>query len=192
MKLNNTYYILRHGEALSNVKSIVSCQPEKFKNSLTKKGVGKIKNVAKELKNKNINLIFTSPLQRTKETANIVGKTLGILPRPDKRLREIEFGTFNGKTVKEFVGYFNNNKERLKRRIPRGENYEDVLKRIFNFFKEINKKYKNKNILIVSHQAPLLLLLGKINGNSMLQSVDGIINANGEKKITKGQLIKIY
>ena len=28
MKLNNKYYLLRHGEAKSNVKNVVSCWPE--------------------------------------------------------------------------------------------------------------------------------------------------------------------
>jgi broad specificity phosphatase PhoE len=191
MKLNNKYYILRHGEALSNVKNIVSCQPEKFKNSLTQKGIKKIKNVAKELKNKNINLIFTSPLQRTKETAEIVGKFLGLPLKIEKRLRELEFGIFNGKSEEEFVGYFSSKKERLKEKTPKGESYVDVRERVFEFFKEINKKYKGKNILIVSHQAPLLLLLGEINGAPIIQSMDGIINAKGEKRIIKGQLIKI-
>ena len=58
MKLNNKYYILRHGEAVSNVKDVISCWPEKFYNPLTPKGVAKIKKVAKELKNKKIDLIF--------------------------------------------------------------------------------------------------------------------------------------
>lgn len=191
MKLNNKYYILRHGEALSNVNSIVSCLPEKFKNSLTEKGVNKIKSVAKILENKKIDLIFTSPLQRTKETAQIVAKYLGIEVKIDRRIRELEFGIFNGKKEKDFTGYFSSKKERLKKKTPGGESYVDVLKRVLEFFIEINKKYKNKNILIVSHQAPLLLLLCKVNGWSMLKSMDGIINVKGEKRINKGQLIKI-
>ena len=66
-----------------------------------------------------------------------------------------------------------------------------MLKRVWDFFREINKKYKGKNILIVSHQAPLLLLLGKINYRPIMQSMDGVINATGEKKIVTGQLIEI-
>ena len=191
MKLNNKYYILRHGEAVSNVKDVVSCWPEKFNNPLTKNGIKKIENVAKELKSKKIDLIFTSPLLRTKETAEIVAKVLKVKLKIDKRLRELEFGFFNGKSEEDFVRYFKNKKERVSKSAPKGESYVDVLGRVWDFFISVNRKYKDKNILIVSHQAPLLLLLGKINGSSIIKSMDGIINMIGEKKITKGQLIEL-
>lgn len=191
MKLNNKYYILRHGEAISNVKDIVSCWPEKFENPLTEAGVTKIKNVVGELKNKNIDLIFASPLLRTEQTAKIVGGALKIKPKIDKRLREIDFGVFNGEPEDEFIEYFRSRKERLNKGAPKGESYANALKRIWIFFQGIDKKYKEKNILIVSHQAPLLLLLGKIKGHSILESMDGIIRVTGERRITKGQLIKV-
>ena len=124
MKLKNHYYIMRHGQAKSNVKSIVSSWPEKFNNPLTKKGVSEIKKAAGKLKGKNINFIFASPLLRTRETAEIVGKVIGVKPKIDKRLREIDFGTFNYKPVEEFGKYFkiNNIKARIKEKTPGGEN----------------------------------------------------------------------
>jgi len=191
MKLNNKYYLLRHGEAKSNVENIVSCWPEKFHNPLTKKGVAKIERVAKELKNKNIDLIFSSPLLRTKQTAEIVAKTFGLKVKFDKRLRELGFGTFNNGSADKFINYFNSIKERIKKRTPGGENYVQVLKRVEGFLKDTDKKNKNKNILIVSHQAPLLLLLGKVIGEPIEKSMDGIVNAKGEKRITKGELIEL-
>lgn len=190
MKLNNKYYILRHGEALSNVKSIVSCWPEKFKNPLTPKGRLQIKNAVKKLNNKNIDLIFNSPLLRTKETADIVGEKLNVKVKIDKRLREIEFGIFNSKDVKDYENYFRGLK-RVKHKPTRGENYADVLKRTFSFLKEINKKYKGRNILIVSHQAPLLLLLGKVNGYSLSDSIKSMGQVFQEKRVTKGELIEL-
>ncbi len=199
MKLNNKYYLLRHGQAVSNAKDIVSCWPEKFNNPLTKKGVKKIESVAKKFKNKktraeqgrSIDLIFVSPLLRTRQTAEIVAKVVKVKPKVDKRLRELEFGIFNGGPAEDFMEYFENKKERIHKSAPRGENYSHILKRVLSFFKEINKKYKNKNILIVSHQAPLLLLLGEIHKNSISESMDGLINVTGEKKIIPGQLIEI-
>ncbi|MFA6190516.1 MAG: histidine phosphatase family protein [Candidatus Staskawiczbacteria bacterium] len=191
MKLNNKYYLLRHGQAVSNAKHIVSCWPEKFNNPLTKKGIQKIESVAKKFKNKKIDLIFVSPLFRTQQTAGIVAKVVKIKPKTDKRLRELEFGIFNGGPVKDFMEYFKSKKERVNKPAPKGENYNHILKRVLSFFKEINKKYKNKNILIVSHQAPLLLLLGKIHKNSISESMDGLINITGEKEIVPGQLIEL-
>ncbi|OGZ78798.1 MAG: hypothetical protein A2528_00735 [Candidatus Staskawiczbacteria bacterium RIFOXYD2_FULL_37_9] len=194
MKLNNKYYILRHGEAKSNVENIVSCWPEKFKNPLTENGKEKIKEAAGQLKNKNINLIFSSDLLRTKETAEIAGKILGVKVKFDKRLREIGFGTFNSKPADDFENYFHNFsdlKDRIKNGAPKGENYKDVSKRVFDFLREINKKYKGKNILIVSHQAPIILLRAKIRDAAILSNIKELGKVFAEKRVTKGELIEL-
>ena len=88
IKLKNKYYIMRHGQAISNVRDVCSCWPEKFYNPLTKLGIKMVKESAEKLKNKNINYIFCSPLLRTRNTAEIVGKSLKIKPKIDRRLRE--------------------------------------------------------------------------------------------------------
>lgn len=191
MKLNNKYYILRHGEAMSNVKNVVSCWPEKFKNHLTKKGKLQIESAADKLENKNIDLIFASPLLRTKETAEIVAGKLKLKVKYDKRLREIRFGTFNSKQANDFKNYFKGLQDRIKNKTPGGENYTEVSKRVFDFLKEINKKYKGKNILVVSHQAPIMLLLAKIEDVSMLKNIKELKKVLEEKKVTKGELIEV-
>ena len=191
MKLNNKYYILRHGEASSNVKDIVSCWPEKFRNPLTEKGREKIKEVAGQLKNKGVNLIFSSDLLRAKQTAEIVARELKIKIKFDKRLREIGFGIFNAKPSEDFLRYFKGIKDRIKNKTPGGENYEEVSGRIFAFFTEINKKYKGKNILIVSHQAPLLFLLASLKNSSVLSNIKELKEIFEKKKVTKGELIEI-
>lgn len=173
MKLNNKYYILRHGEALSNVKNIVSCWPEKFKNPLTRLGKEQVKESAEKLKNlteqagKGIDLIFSSDMLRTKQTAQIVGKALKVNPEFDKRLREYNVGVFNGRPVMDFTEFLTNNLIRFNKKSKGGETYSDIINRTFEFLKDIDKKYENKNILIVSHQVPLTLLLAKVYGLSL-------------------------
>ena len=184
MKLNNKYYILRHGEALSNARGIVSSWPEKFDNHLTELGKNSIKEIEEKLEDKNINLIFASPLLRAQQTAEIIAKKIKIKIKTDKRLREIEFGIFNAKSVKDYEKYFEG-QNRIKRKPSRGENYADVFKRMHSFLKQIDAKYKNKNILIVSHQCPLFLLEGMAKGFSLLEIVK---NISENKMIAKGEL----
>jgi len=190
MRLNNKYYILRHGEAISNVESIVSSWPEKFNNHLTIRGREQIKEAVKKLKrltdekDKNIDLIFSSDLLRTKQTAKIVGQSLKVKPRFDKRLREIGFGDLNGKSTEELL-YLSFEKERLKHSFKKGETYENVLKRVYSFLKNIEKKYKDKNILIISHQCPLWILENKVNGLSLQE---GLKKDPEEKRIGRGEL----
>jgi broad specificity phosphatase PhoE len=174
MKLNNKYFILRHGQALSNVKEFNSSWPEKVENPLTKKGRREAQETAKKLKiyaehGRSIDLIFSSDLGRAKQTAEIIGKAIGIEPKFDKRLREISFGIYNGQArlklndlVKTIFRTRKKNKE-----AGQAENYYDVAKRMFDFLKEIDKKYNSKNILIISHEAPLVALEWKVKGISI-------------------------
>lgn len=160
MKYNNSYYILRHGQSVSNVKNIHSCWPEKFYFPLTLKGRKEVKKAAQKLKSKKIDLIFSSDILRTKQTAGIISKELNLKIEYDKRLREVNVGIFNGKTVEEFRKYFPKKdiNDRFDKKPKSGETYTDVRNRIDDFLKNTDKKYKGRNILIISHQLPLILI----------------------------------
>lgn len=185
MKLNNNYFTLRHGESFTNVRKITSCWPEKKKYSLTKKGKKEVECSAKKLKNRKIDLIFASDILRTRQTSEIVGKKLGLKPRFDKRLREVNVGIFNGKPVERAGEAWNQGEKlsplehyskRFKMALPRGENYKDIEKRMVSFLNEVDKKYKNKNILIVSHGRPITLLEKAIHNYTIKKFVKIIMN----------------
>lgn len=162
--MRNKYFLLRHGEAVINKKDILSSWPEKNPSPLTKRGKKQIEILAKKLKKKKIDLIFSSDLLRSRQTAEIIDEELGLKTRYDKRLRENNFGIFNGKTAAEFREFFVDPAKRFWLSPPKGENYTEIRKRMWNFLKEIDKKYKNKIILIISHGDPIWLLIGKIKG----------------------------
>jgi len=200
--MRNQYFIIRHGHSLRNIKDTASCWPEKFYFPLTKKGKKQIKEVAQKLKNdlrskKKIDLIFSSDILRTKQTAEIISKELGLKPKFDKRLREVNVGIFNGKSINE-VGKFWDEERKLplleyyKKRFriapPKGENYTDIEKRLSNFIKEMDKRYKGKNILIVGHQRPLTLLEKVIYNYSFKKFVKIIFE---KKEIKTGELRKL-
>jgi len=152
MKLNNQYYIIRHGESISNKKDISSCWPEKFFNPLTSKGEQQVKKIIPKIKKLKIDLIFSSDILRTKQTAEIIASTLGLKIIFDKRLREINTGIFNGEPLKKWHEFYQHNEDFfIKKPKNGGENYRDVKKRAEEFLKEIDKKYNSKRILIVSH-----------------------------------------
>jgi broad specificity phosphatase PhoE len=158
MKLNNTYFILRHGQSSSNKYHFISSWPEKRHNPLTAEGKKQIEKLIPILKKKKIDLIFSSDLLRAKQTAEMIADNLGLKINFDKRLREMEFGAFNGKSEEKWKEFFKNRLKRFVKKPPKGENYRDVRKRMAEFFEAINKKYKNKKILIVSHGALLFSL----------------------------------
>ena len=182
---------MRHGEAISNVKRLCSCWPEEFNNPLTTKGKKDIKTSAETLKDltaqagKNITLIFNSPLKRTKMSAEIAGKVLKLKPKPDKRLREIQFGIFNNKPLEAMWKQFKTEEERVNKGADGGESYNEILSRMMDFLRETDEKYKGKNILIISHECPLFLLQGKIMGLSIKETIKQLPT---EKRIHKAEI----
>ena len=152
----NSYIFLRHGEAESNHVEIISSWPELKKYPLTLQGVKEIERLIPWLKKQKIDLIFSSDLLRASQTAQIASGALGKKIVFDKRLREHDFGVFNGRSVKEWYAFYDHKKENLYFSKPiDGENLKEVQKRMMDFMKFLDKKYQGKKILIVSHGNPI-------------------------------------
>lgn len=188
MKLKNKYFLLRHGQAISNVKKINSSWPEKFYNPLTRKGETQIRTSARILKNKNIDLIFSSDILRAKATAEIVGESLNLKPNYDKRLREYGFGIYNGGSLMEFSNFFKSQEARFYRKPKNGETYAEIKKRILFFLKSLEKKFSGKNILIVSHQVPIILLIAGAYGFPNGVAVKKYLEKD---KVKNGEIIEL-
>lgn len=171
MKFSNNYFILRHGEAASNKEDFVSCWPEKRENPVTAKGRKQIQKTILKLKKEKIDLIFSSDVLRAKQTAQMVAEELGLKINFDKRLREIDVGIFNGKSIEEWNNYFVTKAEKFTKRAPGAENRRDIKKRMIDFIKDIDKKYKNKTILIISHQDILMILESAVKGFSEKETI---------------------
>lgn len=197
MKLQNQYFILRHGESLRNVEKRASCWPEKTKSPLTEKGIKQIKKATKDLKKRKIDLIFSSDLLRTQQTAGIVSKEIGVKVMLDKRLREVNVGILNNQLIDEIGRFWDKERnlsplEYYKKRFEiapkKGENYVHLEKRMVSFLKAIEKRYKGKNILIVSHQRPLTLLEKAVNNYSLEKFVKIIVE---KKEVKTGEVRKL-
>ncbi len=151
---------MRHGEAVSNVRQVVSSWPEPFENPLTEVGVKMIEESADFLKHilldqkRTLDLIFASDLSRTKQTAEIMGEALNVQVKFDTRLREIDFGFKNGTSIKDLDIKFKREADDINGR----ESYEEVLARVKDFIIDIDAQYQGKNILIVSHKFTLWVL----------------------------------
>ncbi len=165
----NTFFAVRHGEATHNVEGWIASGAEaKKKSSLTKRGVADVERAAKALKKEKIDLIVASPYHRTKQTVEVLLKTLGKKPVIfDERLGELNTGVYNGKSVEEYRAIFGGRSVLEFTQTPEGgENLHEVQVRMLAFLRELNAKYAGKRIVIVSHGDPLWVLEGKLNGLS--------------------------
>src|SRR5581483_3423909 len=116
---------------------------------------------ARALKTQKFDFIFSSDLPRAKETAAIIAKELGIKKATfDKRLREIQLGSFSGKPSAEYGKLLPTFEERFTKQIePDAESLRDVRTLMWRLLKELEKEYRGKNILIVSHEDPIWMLV---------------------------------
>lgn len=183
----NKYFILRHGESECFKKNILSYKNKGADCPLTENGGEQIKKVAQKLKKEKIDLIFSSDFLRTKQTAEIISKEIGKKVKYDKRLIEVNIGIFDGKNIKEYRKLFEGKIDKFNKRPHEGESYTEVKERVCDFLKEIDKKYKNKNILIVSHGGPILMAESIVRGFSQAE----IIEHWQDKSIDVGELRKL-
>jgi broad specificity phosphatase PhoE len=56
---------------------------------------------------------------------------------------------------------------------------------MMSFLKDTDTKYKKRNILIVSHEGPLSLLQGKVDGFSFIETIERFPLG---KRIHKGEI----
>ncbi len=153
-------FAVRHGETDWNIKKRVQGHADR---PLTKKGEDDAKKLARDFKEKSIDLIFSSQLKRSRKTAEIIGKVLGKEVRSTGALNERDFGSLTGKTWEE-IGKIDpkfsdlDRKQQFNYRPFGGESAEDVKKRVDEFLEFLKKKYPGKNILLITHGGIIRLL----------------------------------
>jgi len=176
-KSGNKYFVMRHGEAENNALNIVSSNPNNT-HHLTEKGKKQTAEAAKFLIDKKINMIFASSFLRTQETIKIVAKIINFPSqniKTDPRLIELNEGIFAAGTKDEEVNDFfrHNHLDKYDGASPDGESLIDVKKRTGEFIYEIEQKYKNKNILIVTHEDAAWALFSAAGGLDKKETLAG-------------------
>lgn len=148
-------YITRHGQTEWNALGRLQGRKDIELNAV---GQEQAEITRKKLKNEKIDLIISSSLKRARQTAEIINKEFNVDILEDERLVERGYGDFEGITKIEL-------KEMKKKdpKIDEAYNYiknismynvetmQNLCKRIYDFLDEITKKYKGKNILLVTH-----------------------------------------
>ncbi|MEI6304420.1 MAG: class I tRNA ligase family protein [Candidatus Taylorbacteria bacterium] len=164
----NKYLVMRHGEAENNVRNILDTAATSIIN-LTEKGEKDVSDSAAKLVSSKIDLIFTSPLLRTRETAEIVRDVVGLDSSRvivDDRIREYGAGIFDGKGVDELARACGEN-DRWLWKPEGGEDYMDIKRRMGEFLYDMESKYEGKTILIVTHETPAYTLFAAAAGHDI-------------------------
>ena len=163
-KSGNRYFAIRHAEAENNIIKELDATNEK-KWPLTEKGRGQAKSAGASLSGKGIDLIYSSPLERTQETARIIASELGIPAEQivtDERLKEIQVGTFSGKSLDEFFAFRKTHS--FYEQFPGGESHIEAKRRFAEFLYDIERTQKDKTVLIVTHGVGLEMFGPVVSG----------------------------
>ncbi|MDO8740050.1 MAG: histidine phosphatase family protein [Candidatus Woesearchaeota archaeon] len=151
-------YFVRHG-TIENPGTI----PGDYDFNLNSKGKAEIQKAANWLSNKDISAIYSSPIKRTLESAEIIQKKFLSL-RINKSFEIREWirpwrGKAYEKVIKtrEWQVYLNN-----PTKLTGYQDLKGLSKRMLNFLKKLLKKHSAKEIVCVTHRDPIVALRLKL------------------------------
>ncbi|UCD41026.1 MAG: histidine phosphatase family protein [Chloroflexota bacterium] len=130
---------------------------------LNDKGLTQAKTVAKHLKKAPIKAVYSSPLERTMETAKPIAKALKLSVIPRQGLIETNVGKWQGKKVKKLRKSKMWAKVQLapsRFRFPGGERIEDAQHRFVEEIESLAGEHNPDDMLVcVSHADPIKLVV---------------------------------
>jgi probable phosphoglycerate mutase len=156
---------LRHGQAKNNTERILAGRTEGI--PLTETGVKQAEHTADFLQHMNISAIYSSPIQRAKHTAEIVGKHNSLDVTIDDRLIELDMGKFTGMPYDEifnshgnvFMKFYNGELEIAHNGV---ETFSDVKKRVLGIVDHVIENHPDENVVLVTHMDPIKAMLSTI------------------------------
>lgn len=151
-------YLIRHGQTTGDIEDRYGGS---YDDRMTELGREQLGATAQKLAGKGIEVIFSSPLTRARESADIISQTIGAPVEIVVGLEERHYGVLTGLTKEEAREKYPEAVESHKDYMstdPEGESYDDFCRRAVDAFKGIvSKNYAT--VAIVSHGGPIKMIL---------------------------------
>ncbi len=148
---------VRHAESLWNP---IGRYQGRLDPELSERGKKQAPLIAKALKKYNPTALYSSPLKRTYQTAEYIGKELGLPVNIDENLIEIDHGDWAGMLVEEVKEKYPDmfrqwlyEPETVD--FPNGESLYEVYHRVRRFQEDVLEKHDGETIVAVSHTVPI-------------------------------------
>lgn len=165
---------MRHGQSKMIVGNFILSHPENAKDkkySLSEMGKNQAKTSVQKAKDSGMldsnTIIYCSTFYRAKQTARIAKKILGV-KNPiifDDRLIDRWFGDFEKTPIDNYNKVWEEDKKQgHNHNAYNAESVLSIKNRVFEAIKDIESKYKNKKILIVSHGDPMQIIQTFLEG----------------------------
>jgi broad specificity phosphatase PhoE len=153
-----TIYLARHAESDWNAENRFQGHSDR---PLTERGRAQAEVLADELADKPLDAVFSSPLRRALETAELVAARHQLSAVPVDALREVDVGGWAGLSRSEVEARF---PEAFARWLAGGEGWEDgetydeMAERVLAVVREVASDHPKGTVLIVSHGGPIRAL----------------------------------
>jgi broad specificity phosphatase PhoE len=159
-----TVHLVRHGQSQFNAMGRVQGHTN---SPLTPQGHAQARATGEALRGRGISAIYTSDLLRARQTADEIGRVLGIDPQPVEGLREVSLGEWEGKEIEEIRSTDPHTLELwyaspMEARIPGAEPLDAFRKRVISTFGGLLKAHPHGEIVVVSHGGVLSVIIADI------------------------------
>ncbi|MBZ2174542.1 histidine phosphatase family protein [Schnuerera sp. xch1] len=146
--------LIRHGQTEDNVRKVFSTKDTK----LTDEGKEQIRRTKLFIDNLSFDKVYTSPLYRAIETMKI----LGLNAEREERIREVDFGLFEGNTYETILDKFPEeaklwNEDYINFITPRGESIKLAYDRVTSFLEELSER--DEDVVLVCHDGVIRIAL---------------------------------
>lgn len=154
-------YLVRHGETDWNVANRFQGQAD---TPLNGRGHSQGAALARYFVEQPIHRVYSSDLQRAKDTASYISMAKGLETEILPELREISFGIWEGMTRSEIWKQYPDQirlwqEDPNKLAVPGAETYPVAQKRLCQTVKKLVATHWGENIVVVSHGGAIRLLL---------------------------------
>jgi XTP/dITP diphosphohydrolase len=147
------FVLIRHAESIWNAQERWQGQADP---PLSARGVAQAEAVARALAQERADRLLCSDLQRARQTAEIVGRVLGLAPSGDPRLRELDVGRWAGLTRGEIEALDPEPLRRFEAEDPEvraggGESRAEIRARVRGAFRELARAHAGERLIVVTH-----------------------------------------
>lgn len=126
--------------------------------------------VAEQLSGRKITAVYSSPLERTQETAWPTAEKFDLVPLLDDGLLECEFGEWTGAKLTELAKlpeWQTVQNEPSAFRFPGGESFPEMQERIVAAVEAIAGRHPNRTVACFSHADPIKAALAHFGGTAL-------------------------
>ena len=153
--------LIRHAQTVWNLDKMIQGQKD---SSLTTAGREQSRTWGEQLAVLHFDRILTSDLGRTVATAELINQSLKLPMKKTSRLRELDWGTWTGRRIRDIESEIPRELRRLERAgwkfcPPGGESRRAAWMRSRNALEEASKRWPGETILTVTHEGVIKCLL---------------------------------